>query len=591
MENLNYGVIGNCKSAALISDKGEIVWLCLPDFNSPSVFAKLLDEKKGGSFAIEVDDSYTIKQSYIENTNIISTLFQSGNDAFEVIDFMPRFKTEEGDYFAPPDIIRYIKYISGAPKARFIYNPKLYWAEHNTNTVIEDEYIKSYTTDGTYESLYLYTNFDFNKIINGEEITIDRDSYFLLSYNQKIEEMKLNKIYLKLQRTKVYWYNWVERTYRLPKYNNEIIRSALILKLLTYQKSGAILAAITTSVPKIIGGTYNWDYRYCWIREASMIIKILTSLGHTTGARRFLNFIVDITPGKDEKIQLVYGIKGEKSFNETTLDYLDGYLGSKPVRIGNSSFQYKQLDIYGVLMDVLYQNFQMYVYSQENAEELWTIVRSIARIIDKNWQEVDFDIWDVSNEQSHFTFSKVLCWVAIDRAMKIAEKLGKTKYQNEWKNLADKIKDDIYKKAWNDKLQSFTRAYGSEELDASNLLMESYGFIDANDPKYISMVIKTKETLLHDGLLFRYRVKDFSQGNVSAFTVCVFWLIKSLAKIGRQAEAEQLFNEILKCSNHLGIFSEHIDFKTKRLLGNLPHGSTHLALIEAAIVLSKGEKN
>src|SRR3972149_2900623 len=269
MNNLNYGVVGNCKSAALISDKGSIEWLCLPDFNSSSIFAKIIDKNKGGEFSIEVESSYQISQSYIENTNILSTVFRDGDDAFEVIDFMPRFQTDQGGYFTPPELIRYVKYISGKPKARFIYSPRLVWAQYETINQIEEEYIKSYTKEGTYDSVYLYTNLDFQQLLKRETFIIDKDAYFLLSYNQKIEEMKLNKIYLKLQRTKVYWLNWGERTIRFNKYNKEIIRSALVLKLLTYQKSGSILAAVTTSIPETIGGARNWDYRFCWISDAS----------------------------------------------------------------------------------------------------------------------------------------------------------------------------------------------------------------------------------------------------------------------------------------------------------------------------------
>ncbi|MBN2520531.1 MAG: glycoside hydrolase family 15 protein, partial [Bacteroidales bacterium] len=466
MDNLNYGVVGNCRSSALISDKGSIDWLCLPDFNSSSIFAKIIDKDIGGEFSIEVDDSYEISQSYIENTNILSTIFKSGNDAFEVIDFMPRFLTDQGEYFTPPDLIRYIKHISGEPKAKFIYNPKLVWSINETINIIEEDFIKSYTTEGTYDSLYLYTNLDSQKLLNREIFTINRDAYFLISYNQKIEEMKLNKIYLKLQRTKVYWMNWVERTIRFNKYNKEIIRSSLVLKLLTYQKSGSILAAVTTSLPETIGGARNWDYRYCWIRDASMIIKVLMIMGHNTGARRFLNFIVDLIPVKDEKIQIMYGIRGEKILTETILDHLQGYEDSMPVRIGNSGHELKQNDIYGVLMDVIFQNFQLYQHSQEGTEELWTLVRSIAKIVKNNWKKPDLGIWEISREEKHFTFSKVLCWVAIDRGIKIAEKLNKLNYITEWEALKNEIKEDIIKNTWSEKLQAFKQSYETEEMDA-----------------------------------------------------------------------------------------------------------------------------
>ncbi len=590
MENLNYGVVGNCRSAALISNIGSIDWLCMPDFNSASVFAKILDSKMGGEFVIEVDNKYQITQDYIENTNILKTFFDDGENSFELLDFMPRFMSEDGSYFNPPDLIRYIKIITGAPKIKVKYNPKLFYAEFETKTEKEIEFIKSYPVSGTYDSVYLYSNLDFDIILNSEEVELERDAYFLLSYNQKIEDMQLNKIYLKLQRTKVYWYNWVEKTVRFNKYNKEIIRSALVLKLLTFQLSGAILAAVTTSLPETIGGKRNWDYRYCWIRDASMIIKVMMILGHTTGARRFLNYIVDLIPVKDEKIQIMYGIRGEKVLTETTLDYLEGYEKSKPVRIGNSGFELRQNDIYGVLMDIIYQNFLLYVKSQEASEELWTLVRSIAKIVSSNWKNPDIGIWENYKQEMHYTFSKVLCWVAMDRGMKIALKLGKVNYEEQWRVIRDEIREDILKNSWSEKLQAFKQSYESDEMDASNLLIETYGFIEANDPKYISTVEAIKKHLLTDGLMFRYKnLDDFGEPK-SSYTVCIFWLIRSLYKIGEQKEAEKLFKKVLQYSNHLGLFSENIDIATKRLLGNFPHGSTHLALIETAMTLSRGDK-
>ncbi|MFC2087619.1 glycoside hydrolase family 15 protein [Bacteroidota bacterium] len=590
MNNLNYGVVGNCRSAALVSERGTIEWLCLPDFNSPSVFAKILDRNKGGEFSIEVDKGFEIQQSYVDYTNILSTVFQKGMDKFEVIDFMPRFKSDDGTYYNPPDIVRYIKVISGNPKVVFNYNPKLFYAKEETVTLAEDEFIKSYTAKGTYESLYLYTNLEFDIVLNKSEVELSRDVFFLISYNQKIEEIKLNKMYLKLQRTKVYWMNWSERTMRVHKYNNEVFRSALVLKLLTYQKTGAILAAVTTSIPEKIGGVRNWDYRYCWIRDASQIIKVLATLGHLNGARRFLDFVTDIIPVKDEKIQIMYGIRGEKILTEEQLDHLEGYEESKPVRIGNSAYLKKQKDIYGVLMDVLYQNFQLYKKSQEATEELWTIVRSVAKIVAGNWKNMDKGVWETRSEEKHFTFSKVLCWVAIDRGIKIAELIGKNNYVEEWIKLRDEIKESIIKNAWSDQLKAFKQAYEVEAMDSTNLLMQNYGFLEANDPKYISTVKATKEHLLYNGLMFGYKTEDDFGVPSSAFTISTFWLIRSLTLIGEVEEAEKLFIEILKLSNHLGLFSENIDVSSKRLLGNFPHGGSHFALIETAIHLSRVRK-
>ncbi len=588
MDNLNYAVIGNGKSAALISEKGSIDWCCLPDFNSSSIFAKILDDKKGGNFDIQVDDSYTIVQSYIRTTNLVSTIFDNGVDCFEVIDFMPRYKIDNGEFYTPPDIVRYFRYRSGKPVITINYNPKLEYAKHETITVVDDEYIKSYTSEGEYDSIYLYTDLDKNSILGNKKIVLEKDAFALVSYNQKILNSTLHKQYLKLQKTKVYWLEWSDKLITYESYNIEIVRSALILKLLSYDKTGAVLAAITTSLPETIGEERNWDYRFCWIRDASMVIKVMSSLGHLNTAKRFMNFIVDIIPDKDEKIQIMYGINREKILVEETLDHLDGYKNSKPVRIGNAAYLQKQNDIYGILMDVIYQQFIMFDLSLENSEALWTIVRSIVRIVSNNWEKPDKGIWEIRTEEKHFTFSKVLCWVAIDRAMKIAQIIKKDKYIKEWKILATTIKEDILQNAWNNDVKAFTQFYGSEHLDAATLLMESYGFIDAMDEKYVQTVIATEKELCRDGLMYRYKNKDdFGLPN-SSFTICTFWLINALNAIGEKKKAKNMFETLLSYSNHVGLFSEDIDFKTKRLLGNFPQAYSHLALIETAINLSKG---
>lgn len=588
MDNLDYGIIGNCKSAALISKYGSMDWCCLPEFDSTSVFAKILDKDIGGSFEILVDDDYEITQSYIYKTNILVTKFHRGNDRFEVVDFMPRYKSEENGYYSPPDVIRFVKYISGNPIFRVKYDPKLEYAKYPTKTIVNTKYIKSYTKKGNYNSVYLYSSFNFEAIVNQQEMTLTEDAYFLLSYNQKILDQNVERAYLKLERTKVYWLNWSERTKRYKKYNDEILRSALVLKLLSYNKTGAVLAAATTSLPETLGEIRNWDYRFCWIRDASMVIKVMTSLGHYNVARRYLDFVIDIIPDKDEKIQIMYGINREKKLTETILDHLAGYEHSAPVRVGNDAYRQKQNDIYGILVDVIYQHFSIYDTSMQNSEELWTIVRSIVKIVKDNWEKPDRGIWEIRTEHRHFTFSKVLCWVAVDRAIKIARLINMKEYVDEWRELSDEIKNNILENAWNEEIGAFTQSYESTDLDASTLLMEPYGFIDAKDPKYVSTVKVTRKKLCRNGLMYRYKNKDDFGKPSSSFTICTFWLINSLYKIGEKDEAEKLFKQLLSYSNHLGLFSEDIDFETKRLLGNFPQAYSHLALIETAENISGG---
>ncbi|MBN1183096.1 MAG: glycoside hydrolase family 15 protein [Bacteroidales bacterium] len=588
MDNLNYGIVGNCRSAALISDKGSIDWCCLPEFNSSSFFAKILDVDKGGSFEFLVDGSYKISQSYIRKTNILVTKFENGEDAFEVVDFMPRYLNDSRGYYAPPDLIRYIKHISGKPSFRLKYDPRLEYAQYTTKTIVTGEYIKSFTTKGVYDSAYLYTDLDKEKVVKGEYIELVSDAFFLFSYNQKILKQTLDRAYLKLQRTKVYWLNWTERTKIFVKYNEEILRSALVLKLLSYDKSGAVLAAVTTSLPETIGEIRNWDYRFCWLRDSSMVIKVMSYLGHQNVASRYLNFIIDIIPDKDEKIQIMYGINRDKKLTEKVLGHLSGYMNSAPVRIGNDAYRQKQNDIYGILMDVIYQQFSIFETSLEHSEALWTITRSVVKIVKANWQKPDRGIWEIRTEHKHFTFSKVLCWVAVDRAIKIAQLIRKNEYVKDWKKLADKIRNEIMQNAWNDKLKAFTQYYGSNDLDASTLLMDSYGFIDPKDPRFVSTVKATEKNLCRDGLMYRYKNADDFGLPSSSFTICTFWLIESLYNIGEKDKAVDMFDQVLKYSNHLGLYSEDIDFKTKRLLGNFPQAYSHLALIETAIKISGG---
>ena len=589
MDNLDYGIIGNCRSAALISKTGSIDWCCLPEFDSPSVFAKLLDEEIGGSFEINVDDSYTITQKYQQYTNILITSFKSGEDHFEIHDFMPRHRKEGNTYHSPPELIRYFKHISGKPSLSVLYDPKLEYAMGTTETFIKKDFIASLTHDVKFDTVFLYTSFDKESIVNRSTLELTQDEYMLMGYNEKLLLPTTERAYLDLQNTKVYWLNWSNLTPTYKKFNEEISRSALTLKLLSYDKTGAVLAAATTSLPETIGEVRNWDYRFCWIRDASMVIKVVSELGHKNVARRYLQFIIDLIPDKAEKLQIMYGINKEKKLTEETLEHLSGYKGSKPVRIGNAAYHQKQNDIYGILMDVIYEQMVKFSVDIDNGEDLWAITKGIVWIVSNNWKDADKGIWEFRTEDRHFTFSKVLCWTALDRAIKVAEMLGKQHKIDKWGPIREEIWKDIYDNAWNEEVGAYTQSYGSKELDASVLLMESYGCVDAKDERYIKTVNAIGTELSNDGLLYRYKNEDDFGLPSSSFTVCTFWYINSLFKIGERKKALEYFERLLSYSNHLGLFSEDIDFKTKRLLGNFPQAYSHLALIECAINFSKKE--
>ncbi len=584
---MNWGVIGNGKSAALVSDQGAIEWCCLPAFDSPSVFASVLDSSVGGHFGIRIRGrNPKVSQQYVPQTNILRTCFKSGDDAFEVLDFMPRYKTSY-EYICPPDIVRYIRPLHGNPVAVIDYQPRLGYARDETATTVHDDYLKSTCTKPTYESVYLYSNFDLVALQQGKPVPINGDSFLWLSYNDKIDRPCLELVRLQYERTKVYWMDWVDQTVEFARWNDTIERSMLVLKLLAYQRTGAVLAAVTTSLPEDIGSVRNWDYRFCWLRDASMVIKVFTQLGHYRVASRYLNFLLDVIPYKDENVQIMYGIDRQKQLKEAELPWLSGYENSSPVRIGNAAYKQKQHDIYGFVLDTIYQRLADHRHSVDNLEGVWTVVRTMVRHVEGQWRKPDAGIWEIRGEKKHFVFSKVLCWVAVDRAIRIAAMLDKQQYVEAWQPLREQIFKQVMNRGYNKEVAAFTQSYGDQYMDASNLLMEHYGMIAADDPRYVNTVNRTYDELCRNGLMYRYRNTDDFGEPSSAFTVCTFWMIKSLHRIGRKKLAASMFEDMLESCNHVGLLSEDMDFKSRRLLGNFPQGYSHLALIDTAMALSE----
>ena len=582
-KGLNYGIIGNCKSSALINEDSSIDWCCLPQFDSSAIFCKIIDNHIGGSFKIEADESYIITQQYINNTAIVRTNFKNEKNEFEVLDFMTRYKLDDQNFYSPPEIQRLIKPIKGLPKIKVLYNPTLEYANGKTKTYEKEDFIVSVFDEASYETLFLYTDIEKKKILENKEFELSKSVYLNLSYNEKIDLPSLSKSEGEFKKTQEYWLNWCKKSPSFKSYNKEITRSSITLKLLTFEKTGAVLAAATTSIPETIGEVRNWDYRFCWIRDASMVIKIIAKLGHQRIVKNFIDFIVNLIPNKNEKLQIMYGIDGQKTLTEKILKHLSGYKNSNPVRIGNAAYIQKQNDIYGILVDAIHFQIEKFKDISYKHEQLWSIVKSVVWVVEKNWKKPDKGIWEFRNEDQHFTFSKLLCWVAIDRAIKISNLIKNGRKSDKWKILREEIKNDIHLNAWNSKIKAFTQSYGSDFLDASVLLMESYGFIDCKDPKYVDTVKAIERELLFDGLLFRYKNNDDFGEPKSSFTVCTFWYINSLFKIGEETKAKNLFDQLLSNSNHMGLFSEDLDFKTKKMLGNFPQAYSHLALIETAM--------
>ena len=587
MNNLDYGVIGNCRTAALISKEGSIDWFCLPDFDSPSVFSKLLDENKGGSFSFEVSSDYTISQKYFKNTNILSTWYESEEGAFVVYDYMPRYRTIEQRYYFPPEIHRYIRVIRGNPCLSVRYDPKMNYAAESVVHEKYRDYIKTTSVVNDRNEIYLYSSVDFDTILNGEEFRLSSDEFFLLSYTQKLIPIDLERIHLDYERTKVYWLNWTNRSRKFLEYEDMINRSLLVIKLMSYDSTGAMIAALTTSLPETIGESRNWDYRFCWLRDASMSISSIVYMGHKNVAERFIGFVKNLLRSRDDFFQIMYGIRGERDLTEKELPHLSGYENSYPVRVGNAAFTQVQNDSPGYLLDVIYKYYLYFPGTLDEIEEMWEMVRFIAHSVSQTWQMPDHSIWEFRTRKLNFVFSKVMSWVAMDRATAIAELLHKNSYAELWKAESKKIKADIFEKGWKEEMQCFSQAYENNDYDSSLLLMHYYGFIDADDERFVKTVKSIREHLQYKGLMYRYKSADDFGHPSSSFTVCNFWMIQALYAIGEKEEARRMFDTIVTYANHVGLYSEDFDFETGRLLGNFPQAYSHLAFINAATLFSK----
>lgn len=583
--NLNYGVIGNCRTAALISERGSIEWLCFPDFDSPSVFAALLDRTKGGSFGFDVPDGYAVRQSYVPHTNILSTRFASDEGEFEVLDYMPCYRSFEKEHYLPAELYRYIRFVKGRPRFRIRYDPAPNYAQGEVRIRRTAGFIESYSSADNKNRQYLYSSIPLQAVAGREEIRLEKDEFLLLSYNEKVIPIDIEREKIEYCRTLVYWLNWTNRTRQYTCYNEVVERSMLVLKLLSYY-NGAMLAALTTSLPETVGEVRNWDYRFCWLRDASMSIETMFRVGHTGAARRFMKFIQSSFMSRHD-YQIMYGIRGERKLTEVILEHLDGYKGSKPVRIGNDAYHQKQNDSFGYLMDLVWQYYRLMPGTLDEIEDMWEMVKSILATVAEEWRNPDKGIWEIRGEEQHFVSSKVMCWVALDRGARIAAKLGKEEFAARWREEAEAIRRDVMEHGWKSEIQSFSQAYGNLALDSSLLLMEPYGFIAANDPHYRKTVEAVRKALFRKGLMYRYNSEDDFGVPSSAFTMCTFWLIRALFVTGQRNEAKTLFSQVLRYGNHLGLFSEHLDFDTKEQLGNFPQAYSHLAIVNTALLFAE----
>ncbi len=588
----DYGVIGDSRSIALVSRTGSIDWWCIPLFDGDAVFARLLDEKLGGYFSLEPDGDYQATRKYLDDTNILTTEFRTDGGEIRLVDFMPALTEVQKRTFPIPDreIVRRVEGVSGTVKLRVCVKirpgyasvtPKIraHWpgcymiswggiALHLVSSVpltIEDDGILSGTID----------------VSRGDQVD------FALAYSREApaELPKLAGLDLLQQLTKSFWQGWSRVCgYRGP-YREAVTRSALALKLLTYAPSGAIIAAATTSLPEVIGGTRNWDYRYCWLRDSAFTVRALLELGYRDEAHAFSQWLLYATRLTHPEIRTLYTTYGQAQANERELKYLDGYCGSKPVRVGNAAINQFQLDVYGEVIDALT------LYQRSGGEfdrDGRKLLKGLVEVIMKRWDEPDDGIWEKRSARQQHVHSKIMAFVGLERALELAKNDHLQLDTAKVAKIRDEIRDWIVTKGYDQRLGSLT-SIPNGDLDAALLVAPMVSFMDAQDPRLIGTVDAVQRRLARGELVFRYLSEDSLPGEEGAFVMCSFWLIEALARIGRIEEAHELFQRMLDRRNDLGLLAEEIDVKNGRLLGNFPQAFSHIGLINAALTLSDAD--
>lgn len=616
----NYGLIGNMRTAALVGMNGSIDWMCVPHFDSPSVFAAMLDDEKGGCFQIVPSDPLLeTTQLYWPDTNILVTRFFCANGVGEIEDFMPvgdppHWIQSERDTTVDDlnktkmatswhdQVIRRVKVTRGCVRFRLQCHPAFDYARatHHTRMTIHGAVFHSdhlsmalaadvpliRDTRGVHAKFVLQAGqvavFTLRPLKDGHsERCLTR---------QQTEEL--------FQHTVDYWQRWLSKCTYTGRWREMVNRSALTLKLMTFEPTGAIVAAPTCSLPESLGGGRNWDYRYTWIRDAAFSIYALLRIGFTEEADAFMKWLSARVGEveRDGSLQIVYGIDGRHDLLEQTLDHLDGYRGSRPVRIGNAAFKQLQLDIYGELLDTLYL-YNKYV--MPIGYDTWIRIQQRLDWLCNNWHRPDDGIWESRGGPRHFVYSKLMCWVAMDRGLRLAEKRSFPADRARWATVRDEIYNDIMMKGWNGTQETFVQHYDSAALDASNLIMPLVFFVSPNDPR----MLKTLEALyrspqdgglISDGLVYRYDAEsgeDGLQGREGTFNMCTFWLVEALTRAGRVdraklRDARLLFEYMLGYANHLGLYAEETGDHGEAL-GNFPQAFTHIALISAAYNLDR----
>jgi GH15 family glucan-1,4-alpha-glucosidase len=587
----NYGVIGNMKSIALVGMEGSIDFLCYPDFDSPTVFASLLHDKQGGRFQIEPQlTDMRIRQLYLPDTNILITRFLAEEGVAELMDFMPIESAAE----QPNEIVRIVKVIRGTVAFAMCCQPRFDYARSTHRTELRKRSAMFFPTGGACPPMSLYSTAPLQQqaedVFSNFTLEAGEMATFVLGgVRLKGEPPEMKVIDLRFQQTARFWKTWMAKSTYKGRWREMVHRSALMLKLLISREHGSLIAAPTFSLPEKIGGVRNWDYRFTWLRDATFTLYALIRLGFVEEAEGFIDWLKDRLNDDAERgpLQVMYGIDGRRKLEESTLDHLSGYENSRPVRIGNAAYKQLQLDIYGEMMDSAYLANK---YGDPITHQGWLNIQRVLAWLGNNWRRPDEGIWEVRGGAREFLHSRLMCWVAFDRALRLAQKRSLSGPLDAWQRTREEIQNDIFTNFWDEELQAFVQSRGTKNLDASALLMPMMRFISPVDPMWLSTLRALEKTLIEDTLVRRYEVEqthvDGLPGGEGHFTACSFWYVECLARAGELEKAQLLFEKLLGYANHLGLYSEELGSNGQHL-GNFPQAFTHLALISAATYLDR----
>lgn len=589
MNMLDLGLIGNCNISALVDAGGRIVWACLPRFDGDPVFCALLrdahDLVPRGVFAIEVQNLARTEQCYLRNTAIlVTTLYDQAGGAVEITDFAPRF-SQYGRTFYPMMIVRRVRPVAGSPVVRIRLDPAYDNGEGAPTQTFGSNHIRYI---GPQMVLRLTTDASITAVLDQAPFVLEREITLILGSDETLTEAPADVGQRFLNETQNYWHRWV-RFLSIPfEWQEAVIRAAITIKLSSFEDTGAIVAAMTTSVPEAANSGRNWDYRFCWLRDAYFVIAALNRLSATRAMERYLHYIVNIAATASEgRLLPVYRISGRSDLEESIVPGLPGYLGMGPVRIGNAAYRQVQNDVYGaVILAATHMFFDERLDRPGNAG-LFQRLEALGEMARAVYQKPDAGIWELRNTERVHTFSSVMCWVACDRLARIAARLGLHERAHYWRGHADVMHRTICENTWDESQQTFVASYGGKELDASLLLLHELGFLTADDARFAATVAAVEHHLKNGDFIFRYSQEDDFGKPQTAFLICTFWYIDALAALGRRDEARALFETLLACRTSLGLLSEDVHPATRELWGNFPQTYSMVGLINCAMRLSK----